>query len=164
MSTAPVEPRVADHFPRKAKGCEKPAEKFFACFSAKGEQPEGGVRQGYRSVLQHHHRRHICVTQPSKPQSRQQDKEAGRRGLAECRKEMAAYDACMQKWLAKNLGKQALFRVRARVDWSWVGIGGVCVRSFQSRCRCWKFTYERHLKKTQVQEEYRASHLQAKQQ
>ena len=40
-----------------------------------------------------------------------QDKEAGRRGLAECRKEMAAYDACMQKFLAKNPSKQALFRV-----------------------------------------------------
>lgn len=43
MSNAPVEPRVADHFPRRAKQCEKQAERFFACFSAKGEQPEGGV-------------------------------------------------------------------------------------------------------------------------
>lgn len=45
-----------------------------------------------------------------------QDKEAGRRGLAECRKEMGAYDACMQKFLAKNPGKQALFRVRVCVS------------------------------------------------
>lgn len=46
-----------------------------------------------------------------------QDKEAGRRGLAECRKEMAAYDSCMQKFLAKNPGKQALFRVRVWPPW-----------------------------------------------
>lgn len=44
MSTAPGEPRVADHFPRRPKQCASQAGKFFACFSSKGEQPEGGVR------------------------------------------------------------------------------------------------------------------------
>jgi hypothetical protein len=40
---APVEPRVGDHFPRRPKQCGSQADKFFACFSVKGEQPEGGV-------------------------------------------------------------------------------------------------------------------------
>lgn len=48
MSTAPVEPRAGDHFPRRPKQCGSQADKFFACFSAKGEQPAGGVRTGVR--------------------------------------------------------------------------------------------------------------------
>lgn len=78
-------PRVADHFPRKPKQCVSQAEKFFACFSTKGDQPEGTA-----------------------------DKEAGRRGLAECAREMAAYDTCMTKFFAKKKGEQEkwFFRVQ----------------------------------------------------
>lgn len=49
-AAAPVEPRVADHFPRRPKQCVSQADKFFACFSGKGEQPAGGVRS-YRVWL-----------------------------------------------------------------------------------------------------------------
>lgn len=180
-SPAPVEPRVADHFPRKAKQCEKPAERFFACFSAKGDQPAGGVSRavvmrarGFTGGKPVHcmkrQQQHIgCVrltTPTPNPHPRHhQDKEAGRRGLAECQKEMAAYDACMQKWLAKNPGKQALFRVRAArllacrdnhlVYMSLESQSPPPLSIIIDPGAC---NYK------QVQEEYRASTLQAKQQ
>ncbi len=40
------------------------------------------------------------------------DKEAGRRGLAECKKEMGAYDACMAKFMKGKKVDEKLFRVK----------------------------------------------------
>ena len=40
------------------------------------------------------------------------DKEAGRRGLAECKKEMGAYDACMAKFMKGKKVDEKLFRVQ----------------------------------------------------
>jgi|EP00624_Nannochloropsis_granulata_P005847 hypothetical protein len=84
-------PRVADYFPRRPKACHAAADKFFACFSLKGEQQETAL-EGKAGA----------------------DKEAGRRGLAECQKEMKGYDACMSKVL-KGKGKEGeekFFRVQ----------------------------------------------------
>lgn len=114
--------RLADHFPRNPKACRAVADTFFACFSEKSVQPPGGV-----SVVS------LRWRWQSRPQSAGgtartrfdiecalfggcvwvwagQDKEAGRRGLAQCKKEMEAYDACMLKFLKKN--QPEFFRVR----------------------------------------------------
>jgi hypothetical protein len=81
---------VGDHFPRHPKACRVPAEKFFACFSSKGEQRATAL-EGKAGA----------------------DKEAGRRGLAECQKEMKAYDGCMAKVVkGKGGGKDWFFRVQ----------------------------------------------------
>jgi hypothetical protein len=91
-------PRVADYFPRRPKPCQAAADKFFACFSLKGEQQQTAL-EGKAGA----------------------DKEAGRRGLAECQKEMKGYDACMAKVLkGKGKGKEGeekFFRVQEEYRW-----------------------------------------------
>ncbi|TFJ84722.1 hypothetical protein NSK_003754 [Nannochloropsis salina CCMP1776] len=90
MTSQDGELRVGDHFPRHPKACRVPAEKFFACFSSKGEQRATAL-EGKAGA----------------------DKEAGRRGLAECQKEMKAYDGCMAKVVkGKGGGKDWFFRVQ----------------------------------------------------
>ena len=77
------------------------------------------------------------------PHTYVQDKEAGRRGLAECRKEMAAYDGCMAKFLSgrhKPADEKLLFRVRVFVfdvcSCGWVGVIDCgCVLVYKRRCK-----------------------------
>lgn len=66
-------PRVAPHFPFVPKACVKASEPFFECFTRESEQPVPGG-----------------------------DKDAARRGLAKCVEQMAVYDACVEKVLAKT--------------------------------------------------------------
>lgn len=46
--------RLADHFPRQPKPCRAVAQTFFACFTAKGEQPPEGVSHSRFTFVEHH--------------------------------------------------------------------------------------------------------------
>ena len=77
MAHADQPPRLAEWFPLTGGGsCKKQAGVFFECFSANGEQPEGG------------------------------DAGAGARGLGMCLQQMASYDKCMASWRKRTTQKK----------------------------------------------------------
>ncbi len=89
--------RVAPHFPRVLKPCREVSKPFFACFSTKSKQPEGGVSVTLTLRTPGSHR----------PLSLQ-DANSGRTALAECAELMKPYDECMYKHAPKA---QTLYRV-----------------------------------------------------
>ena len=74
-------PLLPDSFPLAPKGCEKPSQKFFGCFTAAGAQ------------------------RPDAP-----DAAADREGLAACATELAAYAKCLA-WSERKHGIAPLYRV-----------------------------------------------------
>ncbi|CAK4079944.1 unnamed protein product [Aphanomyces euteiches] len=72
--------RVSEHFPRVPKACKDVGEPFFACLYKHGKQPEG-------------------VSDP----------DAGKKGMAACAKQLAAYNTCVDKVYAEKPRK--IFRV-----------------------------------------------------
>ena len=89
--------RLAPHFPRAVKQCRDVAQPFFACFSTKSKQPEGGVSV----TLALRPRQCTCLFPV-------QDADAGRKALAMCADLMKPYDECMYKHAPQN---QTLYRV-----------------------------------------------------
>ena len=74
---APGALRLPAFFPRSGgKDCEGPSSKFFSCFTGKAIKLDG------------------------------EDSNAGSRGLEDCKKELAAYEACMVKFEQKQQPKR----------------------------------------------------------
>lgn len=71
----PYARRLPDYFPLIARGCEMPSVHFFKCFGVEAEQD-----------IQH------------------LDARAGDRALVRCRRELDAYEACMNSRLSKKSG------------------------------------------------------------
>ena len=93
--------RLGDHFPRAPKACARVAKDFFECFSEKGNQTTPPVRP----------LRTRAAPPASSLRARMQDKDAGRRGLAECASKMAAYDTCVLRVIQRE-PPQEMYRVQ----------------------------------------------------
>ena len=85
MASNAAELTLPDGFPLAPKGCEKPSQKFFDCFTAAGMQKDVAVRS-QRPKNKACERVTLFATQ---------DAAAGARGLAECAAPLAAYRKCL---------------------------------------------------------------------
>ena len=100
-SSDAAELTLPDGFPLAPKGCEKPSQKFFDCFTAAGMQKDVAVRS-------QRPKNKVCerVTLYRAPQ----DAAAGARGLAECASQLAAYRKCLA-WHERARPQPAAYRV-----------------------------------------------------
>ena len=99
-SSSDAELTLPDGFPLAPKGCEKPSQKFFDCFTAAGVQKGVAVRS-QRPKNKACERVTLFATQ---------DAAAGARGLAECAALLAAYRKCLA-WHERKRPQPAAYRV-----------------------------------------------------
>ena len=97
-SSDAAELTLPDGFPLAPKGCEKPSQRFFACFDASGVQKDGVAVRSQRPR---------CV---NASRFSSQDAAAGARGLAECAAPLAAYRKCLA-WHERARPQPAAYRV-----------------------------------------------------
>ena len=90
---------LPDGFPLAPKGCEKPSQRFFECFTAAGVQKDGVAVRSQRPV------RCVHASRFRAPQ----DAAAGARGLAECASQLAAYRKCLA-WHERARPQPAAYR------------------------------------------------------
>ncbi len=100
-SSSDAELTLPDGFPLAPKGCEKPSQRFFACFDAAGVQKDGVAVRSQRPEW--------CVN-ASRFFAPTQDAAAGARGLAECAALLAAYRKCLA-WHERKRPQPAAYRV-----------------------------------------------------
>ena len=98
-SSDAAELTLPDGFPLAPKGCEKPSQRFFDCFTSAGVQKDGVAVRSQRPRCVHASR----FRAP-------QDAAAGARGLAECASQLAAYRKCLA-WHERARPQPAAYRV-----------------------------------------------------
>ena len=91
---------LPDGFPLAPKGCEKPSQRFFDCFTSAGVQKDGVAVRSQRPV------RCVHASRFRAPQ----DAAAGARGLAECAALLGAYRKCLA-WHERARPQPAAYRV-----------------------------------------------------
>ena len=92
---------LPDGFPLAPKGCEKPSQRFFDCFTTAGAQKDGVAVRSQRPKR--------SVKRASRFRA-PQDAAAGARGLAECAAPLAAYRKCLA-WHERARPQPAAYRV-----------------------------------------------------
>ena len=100
-SSSDAELTLPDGFPLAPKGCEKPSQQFFQCFTVKGVQKDGVAVRSQRPKNKACERVTLFATQ---------DAAAGARGLAECAAPLAAYRKCLA-WHERKRPQPAAYRV-----------------------------------------------------
>ena len=100
-SSSDAELTLPDGFPLAPKGCEKPSQRFFACFDASGVQKDGVAVRSQRP------KNKVCERVTLRAP---QDAAAGARGLAECAALLAAYRKCLA-WHERARPQPAAYRV-----------------------------------------------------